>query len=162
MNKILKTISFLLLSVCFMLKADIAYATKDPICPRESLHNHCEKWKNDAGTDFETFQYHHDETKIFADEQNKQQDTVAAATAMAVPAAITAILAASGVGAPLTVIIGGASTAGTALGNLIFKNIKTHGQQWLDSSTVNEHCGVKVHYWRDIFGIWHYYGFDPQ
>ncbi|MEI3542280.1 MAG: hypothetical protein V8P98_05740 [Acutalibacteraceae bacterium] len=156
---------FLSLSMCFTVNAKVVIATKDPTCPRESRRNECDDyWSNEKGTDFKTCYYQHDQTQIFADEEKRRKDNIATATQIAVPATISAILLASGVGSPAVAIIGGGGIAGagTALGNLFFKTMITNGEKWLQSSTVHDHCGVKVHYWQDIFGIWHYYGFEPQ
>lgn len=162
-KKIFKTIAFLSMAMCIMLSSNVVYATKDGQCPRDTHGDgYSENWKNWQGTDFRTFYYHHDETKILADEQNKIKENTASATGVIVPAAITAILALSGVGAPMAAVGAAVGTAGTALGNLIFKTIKTDAQKWYDSSSTHNNCGVKVHYYRSPVGTWHYHGFDPQ
>lgn len=152
MNKILKTISFLLLSVCFMLNTNIVYAAKHPQCKKASAKDgyFTETWKDWKRTDFYTEYLSHDLVELAASIDNKMNEKQEAAC----------ISIAKGIGG-LTQLNGvGDITAG--LFALIRNSFLSEGDKMLLESAKNSYCGVKVHYWRDIFGNWHYHGFDPQ
>lgn len=151
LKEIFKIIAFLSLSMCLMLNNNVVYAIKHSSCPAErESRNDVVPWKDWKKTDFYTKYVTHDVVEILADEDNKRSTAYAAAC----------VTIATGIGTAAGGIPGGAIAGGLVAA--IHAMTRTEGQKLLMASIENEYCGLKLHYWRDIWGQWHYYGFDPQ
>lgn len=165
MKKILKAITFIFLVKCLMLNTNFVYATKDPRCPRDAKSNYYESWKNAQGTDGETDYYSHDILQYWLDEENNGKNWKI--TSIAAIAGVIGGAAGAAMGSVIPVVgTAAVSSAGTilssSLATIIVASWKSHNKEWVESSMLHDYCGVKVKYWRDPIGGWHYMGFEPQ
>lgn len=152
MKKILKAITFLSLAMCLMLNTNMVHAAKHEQCKKEEAKDgyYTDTWKDWKGTDFYTEYLTHDLVELLANVDNKNTEKYDAAC-ISIAKGIGSLSQISGVGD----ITGG-------LVALVRSTFVSEGDKMLFESAKNSYCGIKIHYWRDIFGKWHYYKFEAQ
>ena len=152
MKKILEAITFLSLAMGLMLNTSVVYAAKHEQCKKEEAKDgyFTEPWKDWKGTDFYTEYLSHDLVELLANIDNKENTNYNAAC----------ISIATGIGLLAGGAAGGAIAGGIVA--LVRSTFSSEGDKMLLESAKNSYCGIKIHFWRDIFGKWHYYKFEAQ
>lgn len=150
MNKILKTISFLLLSVCFMLNATVVYAG----CPRTSKNKVYEQIEGDCEWDY----YNHETIKSWLDRDNDKKKIWMAVGSLGGAAIGAFIAGAPGAGVGQKVV--GAIVAPTL--GLIATTVNGNAADWVRISEDNDFCGVKLKYCKNASGEYAYKECQPQ